>query len=177
MIAKEKSKITTLISNEIIANRILFIRDKKVILDSDLAEIYGVTTKRLNEQVKRNQARFPEDFMFVLRKEELESLKSQFATSKKVRGGRRTLPFVFTEHGALMIANVLNSPIAISASIRVARAFIQMREMLTAHVDLKRKIERLEKKYESHDMQIKTVFDAIKSLLEPPKKAKKKIGF
>lgn len=171
---------------ERIEQRIYVIRSERVILDSDLAEIYGVSTKRFNEQVKRNAERFPDDFMFTLTWEEYEDLKSQSgtlntealrsqnATSKPGRGGRRYLPFVFTEHGALMAANVLNSPRAVEASVQVVRAFVRMRNMLASNAELSKKIESLEKKY---DGQFKAVFDAIKKLMMPPPKSKGGIGF
>ena len=142
-------------------------------LDEDLAEIYGVTTKRLNEQVRRNKGRFPEDFMFRLTKEEFANLRSQFATSRW--GGRRYPPNAFTEHGAVMLASVLNSPIAIEASIQVVRAFVRLREMLASHKDLARKLAALERKY---DQQFQVVFDAIRKLMKPPPdKPKPRIGF
>jgi hypothetical protein len=142
-------------------------------LDADLAEVYGVTTKRLNEQVRRNRDRFPEDFMFQLSDAEFTDLRSQFATSSW--GGRRYPPFAFSEHGALMLASVLNSPIAVDASIQVVRAFVRLREFLATHKDLSRKLAELEKKY---DHQFQVVFDAIRQLMEPsPDKPKRRIGF
>ncbi len=143
-------------------------------LDADLAALYGVTTKRLNEQVTRNRDRFPEDFMFVLTAEEAAGLKSQFATSKKGRGGRRTRPRAFTEHGAVMIANVLRSRIAIEASIQVVRAFVQLRELALTHADLGRRLDDLERKYDS---QFKVVFQAIRGLMTPPALPRRRIGF
>lgn len=127
-----------------IEESILVIRDQKVLVDSELAKIYGVTTKRLNEQVKRNRERFPQDFMFQLNDIEASFLRSQFATSK-AQGGRRYLPYVFTEHGALMLANVLNSETAINASIKVIRAFIHLRKMVISQAELSRKLDTLEK--------------------------------
>jgi hypothetical protein len=165
---------------EVIERRILLIRDRKVMLDADLAELYSVTTKRLNEQVKRNQDRFPEDFMFQLTEAESQSLRSQFATSKPARGGRRYLPYVFTEHGAVMLANVLNSPVAVRASIQVVRAFVRLRELVATHKDLLQKLEALERKYEQHDADIKAIFQVLRKLLEPaPASAppKHRIGF
>jgi hypothetical protein len=144
-----------------------------VILDADLAALYGVTTKRLNEQVRRNRERFPEDFMFRLTESELEDLKSQFATSRS-HGGRRYRPYVFTEHGVIMSANVLNSQRAVHASIQVVRAFIQLRQMLASNSELARKLGALEKKY---DRQFKIVFDAIRELMTPPPAKPKVIGF
>ena len=160
---------------ERIARYILVIRGKRVLLDADLATLYAVSTKRLNEQVKRNRDRFPEDFMFQLREEEAAVLRSQIATSNNKRGGRRTLPYVFTEHGAVMLASVLNSLIAVRASLQVVRAFVRLREMLATHKDLARKLEELEQRY---DEQFKAVFEAIRALMEPPEEpGKEPLGF
>lgn len=156
-----------------IENHILIVRGQRVMLDSDLAEIYGVETKRLIEQVKRNLGRFPEDFMFQLTREENADLRSQFETSSQ-HGGRRYLPYAFTEHGALMLASVLRSDRAVAMSIYVVRAFARLREMLFNHEDLKQKIAEMEAKY---DQQFKVVFDALHELFEPPPQSKKKIGF
>jgi hypothetical protein len=160
-----------------IESRILLIRGCKVMLDSDLAELYQISTKRLNEQVKRNLQRFPEDFMFQLTPEEAESLRSQIATPNKRRGGRRYRPHVFTEHGAVMLASVLSSPIAVQASVQVVRAFIRLREVLAAHKDLARKLTELEQRVETHDEHITTLFDAIRQLMTPPERPRKQIGF
>lgn len=159
---------------ERIEKAIYVFRDERVILDSDLAEIYGVSTKNLNKAVKRNLDRFPDDFMFRLTDEEFESLRFQIGTSNETRGGRRYLPYVFTEHGALMAANILNSRLAVLASVEVVRAFVRMRAMLLSHRDLARKIDSLEKKY---DRQFKIVFDAIRGLMIPPAPNRKAIGF
>ena len=166
----------SLIPSERIERSILLIRGQKVLLDSDLASLYGVTTKRLNEQVKRNTGRFPVDFMFQLNAEEHDALRSQIATLKTGRGQHRKYrPYVFTEHGAIMAANVLNSPRAIEMSVYVVRAFVRLREVLATHKDLARKLEELEQKY---DAQFKIVFDAIRELMTPPPGApKKQIGF
>ena len=165
----------SIVPSEIIQNKIYLIRGKKVMLDSDIAELYGVSTKRLNEQVRRNIDRFPEDFMFILSKEESDSLRSQFATLKKGRGQHsKYLPYAFTEHGAIMAATILNSPRAVEMSIFIVRAFVKLREMLISHKDLKHKIEEMEKKYGS---QFKIVFNAIKELMTPPEKPERKIGF
>lgn len=163
-----------IIPAERIERRILLIRSQKVMLDSDLAELYQVETKVLNQAVKRNLERFPADFMFQLTPEETKSLRSQIVTSKKGRGGRRYPPRVFTEHGAVMLASVLNSPVAVQASIQVVRAFIRLRGILAAHKELAHKLEELEKKY---DKQFKAVFDAIRQLMEPPEPKRKRIGF
>ena len=169
----EKNQIVKL---QDIQKSILNIRGKRVMLDSNLAGIYGVTTARLNQQVRRNIDRFPEDFMFQLNNDEFCTLMLQNATSKKSRGGRRKLPLVFTEHGAIMAANVLNSKQANQMSIYVVRAFIRMRELLENQKNLFRKIELLEKKY---DTRFHIIFKAIKQLMNPPKQPvkKQKIGF
>ena len=164
----------SIIPIERIEQRIFVIRGERVILDSDLAQIYGVETRVFNQAIRRNIGRFPEDFMFGLTTEEFESLMSQIVISKIGRGGRRKLPLVFTEHGALMAANVLNSPRAVEASVQVVRAFVRMRSMLASNAELSKKIESLEKKY---DGQFKAVFDAIKKLMMPKDKPKGGIGF
>jgi hypothetical protein len=161
------------ISSQQIERSILLIRGQRVMLDNDLARLYDVTTKRLNEQVKRNLDRFPEDFMFQLNEEEGELLRSHFATSKEGRGGRRYLPYVFTEHGTVMLASILNSPVAVKASIQVVRAFIQLRQIVSTHEELLRKVNILERKYDS---QFQAVFDAIKSLMIQPDLPRRKIG-
>ena len=166
---------SNIIPVERIEHAIIVIRGKKVMLDGNLADIYGIETKGLIRAVKRNLERFPEDFMFQLTKEEFESLRYQFGTSKTGRGGRRYLPYVFTEHGAVMLASVLNSPVAINASVQVVRAFVKLRQLLVTHTELARKINSLEKKYDS---QFAVVFKAIKELMQPQAKEKeKKIGF
>jgi hypothetical protein len=156
---------------------IYLIRGQRVMFDSDLAAIYGVTTKRLNEQVRRNISRFPEDFAFQLTAEELTNLRSQIATSS-FHGGRRYRPWVFTEHGAIMLASVLNSDIAVQASVRVVRAFVRLREMVAANAQLASKLEELERRLDSHDEAIVDLFAALKQLLEPPEPPKRReIGF
>lgn len=162
---------------ERIQSHILLIRGYKVMLDSDLAELYGVTTKRLNEQVKRNNERFPADFMFQLTSEETKGLRSQIATSKEGRGGRRYRPYAFTEHGAIMAASVLNSHRAIELSVYVVRAFVKLREMLRTHKELDRKLAELEKRIEGHDEETMALFEATRQLMEPPEKVSKRIGF
>lgn len=161
------------VSIERVENAILVIRGEKVILDSDLAKLFGVTTARLNQQVKRNSDRFPNDFMFQLNRQEHDSLMLQIATSKG-RGGPRKLPNVFTEHGAIMAANVLNSKMAVQASVQVVRAFIKLRQMLASNAELASKLNELELKY---DAQFKVVFDAIRMLMTPPEPTRKQIGF
>jgi len=158
-------------------NAIHLIRGHRVMLDSDLAGIYGVTAKRLNEQLKRNRPRFPDDFAFQLTVQEFTNLKSQIATSSS-HGGKRKLPWVFTEHGALMLASVLNSEIAVQASVRVVRAFVRLREMVAANVQLAAKLRELERRLDSHDEGIANLFAALKQLLEPSEPTKRReIGF
>jgi len=164
----------SLVPMEHIERAIIVVRGEKVMLDSELAEIYGVETKVLNQAVKRNVSRFPVDFMFQLTPEETESLRSQIVTSNEGRGGRRYLPYAFTEHGALMLANVLNSARAAQTSVMVVRAFVKLRQMLASNAELARKLAAMEKKY---DAQFKVVFDAIRQLMSPPAKPKREIGF
>lgn len=156
---------------------IFLIRGYKVMLDSDLAGLYGVSTSRLNEQVKRNRNRFPTDFMFQLTAKETRNLASQFAISSHSHGGRRHRPNVFTEHGAVMLASVLNSPIAVSASIRVVRAFVKLRQVLGTHRKLALKLIELESRMRGHDEDITALFQAIRQLMEPPAKPSRRIGF
>jgi phage regulator Rha-like protein len=155
----------------------LILRHQRVILDSDLAELYGVTVKRLNQQVNRNQGRFPADFTFRLSAKEDQALRLQIATSKKGRGGRRYPPYAFTEHGAIMAATVLNSKRAIEMSVFVVRAFARMREMLVKNRQLAAKINELDRRLETHDTAIQDLIDAIKELMIPEDKSKRKIGF
>jgi hypothetical protein len=162
----------SLVPMDHIERAIILVRGEKVMLDSELAEIYGVETKVLNQAVKRNASRFPSDFMFQLTKDELENLKSQIVTSSW--GGVRKLPHAFTEHGALMLANVLNSDRAAQTSVMVVRAFVKLRQMLASNAELARKLEAMEKKY---DTQFKVVFDAIRQLMSPAGKPKREIGF
>jgi len=156
---------------------ILVIRGRKVMLGSHLAELYGVSTKRLNEQVKRNKQRFPADFMFRLTPAESRRLRSQFATSNPQHGGPRYRPFAFTEHGAMMVASVLNTRRAVEASLYVVRAFVKLRELLGTHKQLARKLAELEGRLEEHDEEITALFEAIRRLMEPPDKPSKPIGF
>lgn len=169
---------TPVVPLERIAQSILFIRGQKVMLDADLAALYGVTTKRFNEQIKRNSERFPADFMFQITEEESESLRSQIATSKSGRGGRRYLPFVFTEHGALMAASVLNTPKAVELSVYVVRAFVRLRELLVSNRKLAVKLNELESRLTSHDEAIGEILQAIRQMMTAPEsKSKRSIGF
>lgn len=167
--------MANIIPSELIERKILLIRGQKVLLDVHLAELYGDPTKRFNEQVRRNLKRFPQDFMFQLTKEEFDSLRSQFATLKSGRGRhRKYLPYVFTEQGVAMLSSVLRSDRAIRVNIEIMRAFVKLRELLSTHKDLARKLDELEKKY---DTQFRIVFEAIRELMTPPKKSAKEIGF
>jgi hypothetical protein len=163
---------------ERIENRILIVRGKKVLLDADLAALYGVSTKRFNEQVRRNTARFPEDFLFRLSSGEWDSLRSQFATLKTGRGQhRKYLPLAFTEHGAIMAATILNSPRATEVSVYVVRAFVRLRELLASNKDLARRLDQLEKKLDSHDQVIGGLVSTIRQLMAPPQPKRRPIGF
>lgn len=159
------------------SHQIYVIRGQKVMLDADLAELYGVSTKRFNEQVKRNLDRFPPDFMFQLNDEEHAALRSQIATSNAGRGGRRYLPYAFTEHGAIMAATVLNSAKAIEMSVLVVRAFIQLREMLSTHKELAAQLEALERTVSTHDQAIAGLINAIRELMRTPDTKSRSIGF
>ena len=168
------SRGTALVPVERVARTILLIRGEKVILDADLAVLYGVTTKRLNEQVKRNRARFPPDFMFQLTNEEKLEVVASCDHLARLRFSP-VRPYAFTEHGAIMAANILNSARAVQASIMVVRAFVRLRQMLASNAELARKLDALEQKY---DTQFKVVFDAIRELMAPPVPPKKgRIGF
>jgi hypothetical protein len=162
---------------ETIERRIYLIRGHRAILAADLAELYGVVTWRLNEQVKRNKNRFPDDFVFQLTPEEDKALTSQIARSNPGRGGRRTPPYAFTEHGAIMAAMVLNSPRAVAMSVQVVRAFVRLREMLVSNKELARKLAELERQVASHDEHIQSLFEAIRRLMAPPKTERRRIGF
>ena len=172
-----------LIPAERIAQAIFVIRGQKVIIDADMAELYEVTTKRFNEQVRRNLERFPQDFMLQLSQEEWDALRSQFATLKPGRGQhRKYLPYAFTEHGAIMAATILNSPRATEVSVYVVRAFVRLREVLASNKELALKLSELEsrigRKLDSHDQVIAGILNAIRELMRPPEPAKKRpIGF
>jgi phage regulator Rha-like protein len=160
-----------------VESRILILRHQRVILDSDLAELYGVPAKQLNQQTKRNRERFPTDFMFQLTAKEHDSLRSQIVTSKKGRGGRRYSPYAFTEHGAIMAATVLNSKRAIEMSVFVVRAFVRMREMLAKNRQLAAKINELDRRLETHDTAIQDIIEAIKELMAAEAPPRRKVGF
>ena len=165
---------------EAIASRIVTLRGERVLLDSDLATLYGVETRRLNEQVRRNRRRFPADFIFRLTRKELNNLMSQFATSRW--GGRRKLPYAFTEHGAIQAATILNTRRAVEVSVYVVRAFVRLRGVLAANRELAKRLEeleaRIERKLDTHDRVIADILNAIRQLMAPPEpKPKRRIGF
>jgi hypothetical protein len=165
----------SLVSVELIEKKIYLIRGRKVMLDSDLAELYGVATKVLLQAVKRNLDRFPEDFMFLLKYQDVAALRSQIVTLKKGRGEhRKYLPYVFTEQGVAMLSSVLKSERAVRVNIAIMRAFVKLREMIASHKDLAKRLDELEKKY---DEQFRVVFEAIRELMSPDVPGKGKIGF
>lgn len=171
------------VADETVLSKILLVRGKKVMIDRDLAELYGVTTMRLNEQVKRNKKRFPEDFMFQVTKEEKQQLIDRYPHLAKLKFSP-TLPYVFTEHGAVMLASVLNSERAIAVNIQIVRVFSRMREVLLTHKDILVKLEQVEKKLLRQDMKmnkyeedIQLIFETLKELLNPPAEPRQRIGF
>lgn len=174
-----KDKKASIVPLEQVVSRIFLVRGQKVMLDADLAELYGVTAKRLNEQARRNSERFPPDFMFQMSAKEYDSLRSQFATLKPGRGQhRKYMPYVFTEHGAIMAASVLNSSRAVEVSIFVVRAFVQLREVLSSNKRLAQKLNELERKLATHDHAITELVEAIRQMMTPPElKKKRSIGF
>lgn len=177
---KDAQTIVLAIPDEVLMNKIYLIRGQKVMIDSDLSDLYGVETRRLNEQVKRNIPRFPVDFMFQLSEDEFKNLKSQFATSSW--GGRRKLPYVFTEHGVLMLTSVLNSERAIKVNIQVMRIYVRLREMIMLHKDILQRLESIERKLNGHDSKIMVVFEYLKKFEETKQQESKqkdrpKIGY
>jgi len=165
-----------MVPDEVLVNKIYLVREQKVMLDSDLAELYQVETKRLNEQVRRNKDRFPDDFMFQLTQEEWVDLKSQNATSRSW-GGRRIPPFVFTEHGVLMLSSVLNSERAIQVNIRIMRIFNKIKQMLMTNKEILLKVEQIERNAIKQDEKIKLIFDYLKQFIKEQEKPRQLIGF
>lgn len=172
----KKSKENIIVSDEEVLNKIHIFRGKKVMLDSDLAELYGVETKQLKRSVNRNTDRFPIDFMFELTREEYKSLRCQIGTLKRGEYSKY-LPYVFTEQGVAMLSSVLNSEIAIKVNIQIIRVFTRMREVLLTHKEILLKLEQLEKKITNHDEEIQIIFNTLKELINPPIKERKKIGY
>ncbi len=168
---------TAIVLAKRIGTKILVLRNQKIILDTDLAELYGVPVKRLNEQIKRNPQRFPPDFLFTLTPEEYKDLKSQNATSSSTHGGRRYLPYAFTEHGAIMAATVLNSKRATEMSVFVVRAFVQMRQALAINQNVVSKLSELEDRLDHHDAEIQDLIEAIRELIAPLPASSRRIGF
>jgi hypothetical protein len=164
----------SIIPSDLISQKIFFVRGTRVMLDADLARLYGVATKNLNKAVKRNASRFPFDFMFQLSSKDLQFLRFQTGTSNGVRGGRRYAPYAFTEQGIAMLSSVLHSSRAVQVNVAIMRTFVRLREMLRTHEELRRKIDAMEKRY---DARFQTVFEAIRQMLETPKPARKPIGF
>src|SRR5271168_2759980 len=164
----------SIIPSAFIHQKIFFVRGTRVMLDTDLARLYGVETKNLNKAVKRNASRFPGDFMFQLSTRESQFLRFQIGTSKSVQGGRRYAPYAFTEQGIAMLSSVLRSARAVQVNVAIMRTFVRLREMLTTHEELRRKIDAMEKRY---DTRFQAVFDTIRRMLETPIPAKKPIGF
>lgn len=164
-----------MVPNEVIEKNIFLIRGQKVMLDKSLAELYGVTTGNLNKAVDRNKKRFPKDFMFRLTSKELSNLRFQFGSPSW--GGRRYLPYAFTEQGVAMLSSVLNSERAIQVNIVIMRAFVKLRKILSTHKELAHKLIELERKIEKHDGEIEGIFEAIRQLMAEPEKPKNKIGF
>lgn len=165
------------VSIQFVERRIYLIRGHKVMIDEDLADLYGVPTKALNQQVQRNRKRFPEDFMFRLTKEETEVLRSQFVTEKARHGGRRSPPYVFAEPGVAMLSSVLNSERAIEVNITIMRAFIRLRQLLESNEELNRKYAAVIRKLSTHDKYFQVVFDELKKLTEQPTPSRRQIGF
>lgn len=172
---KGGDKMDKLIPIERIESKIYLIRSQKVMIDSDLAQLYGIRTKNLNKAISRNPGRFPEDFMFQLSVQEHENLRFQIGTSK--RGGRRYLPYAFTEQGVAMLSSVLNSERAILVNIAIMRAFVKLKQVLATHKEVSRKLKKLEDRVDQHDSEIRAIFEAIRKMVEPEEKPTKHIGF
>src|SRR5580704_3680043 len=170
----QMSSQNAIVPTALISQKIFFVRDTRVMLDADLARLYGVATKNLNKAVKRNASRFPSDFMFQLSPKELHGLGFQSGTSNSGRGGRRYAPYAFTEQGVAMLSSVLRSSRAVQVNVAIIRTFVRLREMLATHEELRRKIDAMERRY---DARFQAVFETIRQMLETPIPAKKPIGF
>jgi len=166
-----------IVPQQIIEGKIYLLRGKKVMLDRDLATLYGVETRTLNQAVRRNINRFPEDFMFQLTMEEMENWKSQIVISNKEKMGLRKRPYAFTENGVAMLSSVLSSERAVEVNIQIMRTFTRLREMILTHKELAHKLAQLERKIGKHDDEIKTIFNAIRQLMVPPEPKRRKVGF
>jgi len=181
MAGKEEQVSLEMIATPAIEKRIFIVRQRQVMLDEDLADLYGVETKRLVQQVRRNLKRFPGDFMFQLTKAEAEALRSQIATSNDGRGGRRYAPYVFTEQGVAMLSGVLRSDRAIAVNIEIMRAFVELRRIATSYAALRERLEGMERemtaRLDQHDEQLHQIFEALRQLIAPPPRAKRPMGF
>jgi phage regulator Rha-like protein len=173
----EKTKSRFQIADETVMNKIYLVRKQKIMVDRDLAELYGVETKQLKQAVRRNRDRFPKDFMFEMNQAEFKNWRSQFVTSNSEKRGLRYAPFCFTEQGVTMLSCILNSKRAIAVNIQVIRIFTRMREMLLTHKDILLQLEKIEQKLTGHDSQIEQIFYYLKQLLNPPQPPRQKIGF
>lgn len=173
----DKTAPLELIATPAIEKRIFVVRERQVMLDEDLADLYGVETKRLVQQVKRNLERFPEDFMFQLEKSETEALRSQIATSNIGRGGRRYAPYVFTEQGVAMLSGVLRSDRAIAVNIEIMRAFVELRRAASSYVAIERRLEEIERGLAGHDEQLRQIFMSLRQLISPPERPRRPVGF
>ncbi len=174
---EQKTKPLELIAAPAVEKRIFVVRGRQVMLDEDLADLYGVETKRLIQQVKRNLKRFPDDFMFQLDKAEAEILRSQIATSKDGPGGRRYAPYVFTEQGVAMLSGVLRSDRAIAVNIEIMRAFVELRRLAGSYAEIAKRLEQIERRVGEHDEQLAQIFDALRQLIAPPAQPKRPVGF
>lgn len=174
---KEKPAALELIAAPAIEKRIFVIRERQVMLDEDLADLYGVETKRLIQQVKRNLKRFPSDFMFQLDRDEAAALRSQIATSNEGRGGRRYAPYVFTEQGVAMLSSVLRSDRAITVNIEIMRAFVELRRVAGSYALIEKRLEQIEQGMGEHDEQLGQIFEALRQLIASPTKPKRPVGF
>jgi ORF6N domain len=175
--SKTDSGSLELMATPTIEKRIFVIRKRQVMLDEDLADLYGVETKRLIQQVKRNLKRFLEDFMFQLTKLEGEALRSQFATSNEGRGGRRYAPYVFTEQGVAMLSGVLRSDRAIAVNIEIMRVFVELRRVASSYAAIEKRLEEIERELGGHDEQLNQIFMTLRQLISPPDRPKRPIGF
>jgi hypothetical protein len=175
--SKTDSGLLELMATPTIEKRIFVIRKRQVMLDEDLADLYGVETKRLVQQVKRNLKRFPEDFMFQLTKSEGEALRSQFATSNDGRGGRRYAPYVFTEQGVAMLSGVLRSDRAIAVNIEIMRVFVELRRVASSYAAIEKRLEEVERELGGHDEQLNQIFKTLRQLISPPARPKRPVGF
>lgn len=175
MSKKQESDLT--VTPETIESMVRVVRGQRVMLDSDLAKLYGVTTKRLNEQVSRNRERFPDDFAYQLTRQEVNALRSQFATSKTGRGGQRYLPWAFTEHGVAMLSSVLRSPTAVRVNIEIMRTFVRLRRLMATPGELVEQLTRLAETVKLHDSQIQAIVQVLSKMMDRPEEPKRRIGF